>query len=269
MKKKIKSISRLVTAAFIVSITPLMSSCFLKDNGDIGIKYNVQEENNSNLTEKDISKFTSSLKKIDGDAIAHYKMALYFQEQKKHKLAIEELKKAVGRDPSYAKAYNAMGISFDKLRKYDRAIDCYQLALKIDPDLDYAHNNLGYSYLLNDNLDAAIESLQKAIQLDNRNKRYRNNLALVYVMKDSYDLAIDQLKDFEGGPHAGETVARLAQQLGKKDFEKQIVSVLERMALENALVSQTKLASGKSGIVQEKKNIQETASNATCDSPSG
>jgi len=260
MNKKGKTVLWSVSVAIAVLIMPLMSGCFLKDNNDPGFKNYAQGKNISNLTDKDLNKFASSLRKVDGQAVAHYKMALYFQKQRKHKLAIEELKQAVGRDSSYAKAYNAMGVSYDKLRKYGRAIDCYRLALNIDPNLDYAHNNLGYSYLLSDNLDVAIESFQKAIQLNDRNKRYRNNLALVYVMKDRYDLAIDQLKVLEGGPHAGETVAKLAHKLGKKDFEKQIVSVLQRMALERAMGKKAKPVPGKSAVIEKKFKKQETDS---------
>jgi Flp pilus assembly protein TadD len=134
------------------------------------------------------------VKVIDGQAQSHYKMALHFQRRKKHKLAIEELKKAVQLNPSFANAYNAMGISYDNLRRYSQAIGCYQSALKLDPKLDYVYNNLGYSYLLKNELDAAIVAFEKAIELNDNNKRYRNNLGLAYVMKDQYDKAYEQFK---------------------------------------------------------------------------
>ena len=169
-------------------------------------------------------------------------MARYFQKKKKHKIALEALKEVIQSDPSHVKAYNAMGVSYDYLGDFKKAVQSYKLALKINPNLDYVHNNLGYAYLLHEKYDDAIYAFQKAIELNDRNKRYRNNLALLYVMKERYDLAIQQLKDIEGGSHAGETVAKLAQKLGKKDFEKQIISVLERMALEKALVRETKTA---------------------------
>ena len=260
MNRKVKTIFSIVDIAIAVLITLLISGCYLKDNSDVDLKYYNQGKNISSLTEEDLSQFASSMRKIDGEAVAHYKMALYFQKQRKHKLAIEELKQAVQRDSSYAKAYNAMGVSYDKLRNHSRAIDCYRRALIIDPKLDYTHNNLGYSYLLSNNLDAAVESFQKAIQLNGSKKRYRNNLALVYVMKDRYDKAIDQLKVLEGGPHAGETVAKLAHKLGKKNFEKQIVSVLERMRLERTLTKDAKSALNKSAVIHKKIYNEETNS---------
>jgi hypothetical protein len=187
-------------------------------------------------------------------------MALHFQRNRRHKLAIEELKNALQQDPSMAKAHNAMGVSYDKLRENSQAIHCYQLALKMNSNLDYVHNNLGYSYLHIGNLDAAIESFQKAIQLNDENKRYRNNLALAYVMNDRYDLAIDQLKGLEGGPHAGETVAKLAHRLGKKDFEKQIVSALQRIESEKTLLAKAKSVPSKPAVIRKKINEQEAES---------
>ena len=258
MNKKAKTIVWIVGVSLTVLMISLMSGCYAKDNNDPAFQYYDQGKNSSSLTDKDLDKFVSSVKKIDGQAISHYKMALYFQKNNRHKLTIEELKKAVQRDPSMAKAYNAMGVSYDKLRQYDRAIHCYQLALQINPDLDYVYNNLGYSYLLSNNPDAAIESFQKALGLNDKNRRYRHNLTLAYVMTDRYDLAIDQLKDVEGSPHAAETVAKLARRLGKKEFEKQIVSVLHKIALEKALAEKAKPIQGKSADISQKIDEQET-----------
>ena len=260
MKRKAKKIAWIARAAITVLIITLTSSCYLKNNNEPPFQYNDQGKNISSLTDEDLSEFASSVRKVDGQAESHYKMALHFQRNRRHKLAIEELNNALQQDPAMAKAYNAMGVSYDKLRKNSQAIHCYQLALKIDSNLDYVHNNLGYSYLNLGNLDAAIESFQKAIQLNDENKRYRNNLALAYVMDDRYDLAIDQLKGLEGGPHAGETVAKLAQRLGKKDFEKQIVSVLQRMGSEKPLVARAKPVPSKPAVFRKKINEQEAAS---------
>ena len=260
MKRKAKRIAWVARVAITVLMITLTSSCYLKNDNEPTFQYYDQGKNSSSLTDKDLSKFASSVRKVDGQAESHYKMALHFQRNRRHKLAIEELKNALQQDPSMAKAYNAMGVSYDKLRKNSQAIHCYQLALKIDSNLDYVHNNLGYSYLNIGNLDAAIESFQKAIQLNDENKRYRNNLALAYVMNDRYDLAIDQLKGLEGGPHAGETVAKLAHRLGKKDFEKQIVSALQRMGSEKTLVAKAKPVPSKPAVIRKKINEQEAES---------
>jgi hypothetical protein len=76
-------------------------------------------------------------------------------------------------------------------------------------------------------------------------------------MNDRYDLAIDQLKGLEGGPRAGETVAKLAHRLGKKDFEKQIASELQRMGSEKTLVAEAKPVPSKPTVIRKKINEQE------------
>jgi len=216
MKKKPKTkiwISA-VTSALIVMI--LILGCYRKiDQG--GNPYFVDPaEPSMTLSKKDLNKFGSSVNVIDGEAESHYKMALYLQRRKKHKLAIEELKRAIQHSPLFAKAYNAMGVSYDNLGSYSQAIGCYRSALKLDPKSDYVYNNLGYSYLLKNELDAAIEAFQKAVELDENNKRYRNNLGLAYVMKERYDKAYEQFKIIEDDTGAKEKMARLIDQLGKE-----------------------------------------------------
>lgn len=171
------------------------------------------------LSQKDLNQFGSSVKVIDNQAESHYKMALYFQSRKKHKLAIEELEKAVKLNPLFAKAHNAMGISYDNLGRHSQAIGCYQNALKLDSKLNYVYNNLGYSYLLENKLDAAIAAFQKAIELNDKNKRYRNNLGLAYAMNDQYNKAYEQFNNIEDDTKAKEKLARLLDQLGKETPE--------------------------------------------------
>jgi predicted Zn finger-like uncharacterized protein len=213
-KSKTKIWIPAVTSALILVV--LILGCYQKIN-DGGNPYFVsQAEQSITLSQKDLNKFGSSVKVIDGQAESHYKMALHFQRRKKHKLAIEELKKAVKLNPLFAKAHNAMGVSYDNLRRYSQAIRCYQSALKLDPKLDYVHNNLGYSYLLKNELDVAIVAFEKAIELNNSNKRYRNNLGLAYVMKDQYDKAYDQFRIVEGDTGAKEKLTKLLDKLGKE-----------------------------------------------------
>jgi Flp pilus assembly protein TadD len=203
------------TLIFVV----LILGCFRKIIDDGNPYFVGQKEQNNTLSEKDLNRFGSSVKVIDGQAESHYKMALYFQRRKKHKLAIEELKKAVQLNPSFLKAYNAMGVSYDNLRRHSQAIRCYQSALKLDPKLDYVYNNLGYSYLLKNELDEAIVAFEKAIELNANNKRYQNNLGLAYVMKDQYDKAYEQFKIVEDETKAEIKLTRLLDQLGKEKPE--------------------------------------------------
>ena len=216
LKRKFKSktwIPAVISALFLVV---LILGCYQKIKDSSNPYFVSQAEQNITFSQKDLNKFGSSVKVIDGQAESHYKMALHFQRRKKHKLAIEELKKAAQLNPSFAKAYNAMGVSYDNLRRYSQAIRCYQSALKLDPKLDYVYNNLGYSYLLNNELNEAIVAFEKAIELNDNSKRYRNNLGLAYVMKDQYDKAYEQFKIVEDETEAEEKLVKLLDKLGKE-----------------------------------------------------
>lgn len=167
------------------------------------------------ISEEELDKFSSSIRKVDGQAESHYKIALYFQQRNKHQFAIDELNRALQLNPLFAKAYNALGISYDKLYRHNQAVSCYQSAIKIDPKLDYVYNNLGYSYLINNKLNLAIETFQKAIELDGKNNRYRNNLALAYILNDQYDKAYEQFKIIENETKANEKLVSILHKLGK------------------------------------------------------
>jgi len=170
----------------------LLSCSFLFTTGCSGLRdwwgYDASTANN------DLNQFYSSVRPVNGNVESDYRLARYFQKRGKHKFAVDELLKAIGKDPSFIKAYNALGVSYDYLGQFDLAVKSYKFALQLNPDLDYVHNNLGYSYLLNGDLDAAIDAFQKAIALANTNKRYHNNLALAYVRKGQTDMAFEEFK---------------------------------------------------------------------------
>ena len=167
------------------------------------------------LSEEELRKFAGSIRKVDGEAEAHYRLALHFQEKYRHKLAIDELKQVLQRNPAHFKAYNALGVSFDNLGDHDAAIDSYKLALQIDPKLDYVYNNLGYSYLLKGDPQNAAEAFQQAIALNEKEKRYRNNLGLVYVKQDKFELAFEQFRALDTDANAEKSLAKVMKDLGK------------------------------------------------------
>jgi Flp pilus assembly protein TadD len=147
-----------------------------------------------NISNKDVNKFLSSVRKVDGASEAKYRMARHFQKRNRYKVALVELKEIIQIDPTFVKAYNAMGFSYECLGNFKKAIHSYKLALKIDPNLDYVYNNLGFAYLLSDDYDYAIDAFQKAITLNDQSKRFHNNLGLAYAKKGQFDLAIEQFR---------------------------------------------------------------------------
>ena len=173
------------------------------------------EPYSADISDQEVNKFLTSVRKVDGAVEAKYQMARHFQKRNKHKVALIELRDIIQIDPTFVKAYNAMGFSYDCLGDFKKAIGSYKLALKINPNLDYVYNNLGFSYLLSHNYDAAIDAFQKAIALNDRSIRYRNNLGYVYAKKGQYDLAIVQFRKTGDEFSANQRLSKILHREGK------------------------------------------------------
>ena len=146
------------------------------------------------LADKDVSRFTSTVRPPMGSPESHYLLAGYYQERNRYKEAIEEYKKIIIIDPGHVKAYNGIGVSFDKLGYTSRAVEYYEKALSLDPDIDYVLNNLGYAYISLGEYEKAIENLKKAVALNDKNERVHNNLGLAYSGNGQYELALNEFK---------------------------------------------------------------------------
>jgi Tfp pilus assembly protein PilF len=214
MGRKNKINKAMGLTAVLIILSGVIYGCYSRDVTDVKNIYgrNVKPRL---LSEEEIRKFAGTIRKVDGEAEAHYRMALYFQERRRHKLAIDELKQALKRDPASAKAYNAIGVSFDNLGDYDAAIDYYRQALIIDPGLDYVYNNLGYSCLLKNDVQKAAEAFQQAIALNGNEKRYSNNLGLAYARQGKYESALDQFKSQDSDANAETMLAKVMKDIGK------------------------------------------------------
>jgi len=146
--------------------------------------------------EESIETFVGSVKLRNGDPETMYRLAVHYQKTGHHDWAIEEFRKILAIDPSFARAYNGIGVSLDCYKKYELAQKAYLKALEIDSELDYAWNNLGYSTLLQGKPEAAAAYFGKAITLRKGNTRYRNNLALAKEqMKERGVQTVETLAD--------------------------------------------------------------------------
>ena len=152
------------------------------------------EKSQYGLTNEELEGFTRAIKSVNSDAESHYRLACFFQKRKKHRLAIQEFKKSLQKDPAYVKAYNGLGVSYDLLKEFPSAIQSYEAALRLNPNLAYVYNNLGYSYLLQNKLDSAAKAFQQAVALDPENRQYHNNLGLTYGKQGNYELAFNEFK---------------------------------------------------------------------------
>ena len=207
MRKKIKS--AMLTGAIGVFLVCCLAACSPWKKMVSWMPFRDNEKSQYGLTDKKIEEFTRTIKSADSDAESHYRLACFFQERKKHRLAIEEFIKALQNDPEYVKAYNGLGVSYDLLGDFPRAVKAYETALRLNPNLAYVYNNLGYSWLLQKQLDAAVKAFQQAVALDQENRQYHNNLALAYGKQGKYDLAFNEFKLGGNEEQARRHLARL------------------------------------------------------------
>ncbi|UCF85089.1 MAG: tetratricopeptide repeat protein [Desulfobacteraceae bacterium] len=147
----------------------------------------------------------------------YYKKACFFQQRRKHRIAIKAFTRVVMIDPTHVKAYNGLAISYDLLGDFRNARTAYKEALKIDPNADYVLNNLGYSYILQGDFDSAIENFEKALKLHPENVRYHNNLGLAYAKKGLHDMAIAEFRKTGDQATANFNLAKIVKEEG--DFQ--------------------------------------------------
>ena len=142
----------------------------------------------------EVGRFDSKGSPKRGDPNSRYLLACYYQEQGKHRKAIDEFKKILLSDPRNVKVFNGMGVCYDMIGEFPEAIESYKRALELKDNLDYVHNNQGYSYLLQGNPDEAIRCFQRAIALNGQNGQFHNNLGLAYATKGQMNLAMAEFK---------------------------------------------------------------------------
>ena len=215
MGRKIKINRTLGLISVLTIFTGIIYGCYTREVAPEVKNIYGQTVKPRAFSDEELRQFAKTIRKVDGEAEAHYKMALYFQGRHRDKLAIDELKQVLKRDPACAKAYSAIGVSYDNLGDNDAAIEYYKLALQIDPKLDYVYNNLGYSYLLKNDMQDAVESFQQAIALNGKEKRYSNNLGLAYARQGKYELAFEQFKFQDSDANAEKMLAKVMKDLGK------------------------------------------------------
>ncbi len=232
----------------IILFAVVIMGCYHKQNVYDQSTTSKQDENLNKVSPKNIQKFLSTIKKVDGDLEAKYKMALHFQKIKKHKIALEVLYEVIQKQPMYIEAYNAMGVSYDHIGDHSRAINAYKYALELDPNFDYAQNNLGYSYLLNGNFDLAIETFQKAISLNESNKLYHNNLGLAYVENGQFDLALAQFSFDRDEIAANRKLGKLLYRKGKFELSKKYFAKADQLEASSVNIAPVTILSTKESI---------------------
>ncbi|MEJ5358007.1 MAG: tetratricopeptide repeat protein [Desulfobacterales bacterium] len=218
-------------AAAVLLAAGLLSGCHTREEVSGEMRVSPRDARPDPLSEAELRKFAESVRRVDGEAEAHYQLALYFQQHYRHQLAIDELKQSLLRSPGNPKAYNALGVSFDNLGDHEAAIDYYRIALKIDPTLDYVYNNLGYSHLLRGDIRQAIEAFEQAIAKNGGERRYRNNLGLALAKQGRYEEAFEQFAALDSRENAEKRLARVVADLGRPAEAGRVIAALREKPL--------------------------------------
>lgn len=91
-----------------------------------------------------------------------YDMALNFSEQKKYKISIMALLKAIEIDNRFARAHNALGACFSYINDLKNSEKEFKKAIEIDNKFILAWSNLGELYFGQKRYEEAVEALEKA-----------------------------------------------------------------------------------------------------------
>ncbi|MCK4947339.1 MAG: tetratricopeptide repeat protein [Candidatus Aureabacteria bacterium] len=84
-------------------------------------------------------------------AVAHYNLGILYRKKNNNKLAIESYKNAVKTNPGFEKAYTNLGSIYKELGQYDIAAGCFKKAIEINPDNSMSHLGLAHIYDYNKN----------------------------------------------------------------------------------------------------------------------
>lgn len=71
--------------------------------------------------------------------------------------SVQNFKRAIELDPSYASAYNGLGSAYGQAGNIDSAIRCWEKAIELKPDFSFPLYNLGLSYLTKGDKNKAVE----------------------------------------------------------------------------------------------------------------
>lgn len=111
-------------------------------------------------------------------------------------LAIQNLNKALDKNPSYYKAYYNLGCILAKKNSYPLAIDNFKLAIKYNKTNVSSYYNLAYSEIKIKDYKNAKKNLIKALELDPLNKDCLYNLAYCYKQLGKEKQAIKILDSY-------------------------------------------------------------------------
>lgn len=139
--------------------------------------------------------YNQALKATSGHYIIRYCVAEMYAEEGKTHLAMNELKKALKKNPNYAQGYDGMGLIYQRQGKMKEALREFNHALEINPNLELTHNSLGTALALEGRVGEAISHYKRAIELKPYYADTHYSLANAYIRLQKNDEAIAEYRE--------------------------------------------------------------------------
>jgi tetratricopeptide (TPR) repeat protein len=130
------------------------------------------------------------LRREPDHAEALYLLGVIAYQEKRHALAVELLRRAIGLDSGQSRYHNALGAALMGLGRRAEAIASYRQALALQPDLGEAHNNLGNALREEGRLSEAMECYRRALALNPSIVEAHNNLGNLLKLKGELQAAV-------------------------------------------------------------------------------
>ncbi len=172
------------------------------------------------------NKFIHAKKEIDKQILKFPNSPILFNilgailaDQNHYNKAIENYKKSLKINPSYAEAYNNLGVALHKLNKIDEAIYNYEKAIRLKNNFVEALNNLANAYQDLGLKKDALDNFKKVTEIKPDYAEPYNNIGMILSDISKFDEAlINYNKAIELKPNfekAYNNLGNLFHELGK------------------------------------------------------
>lgn len=120
-----------------------------------------------------------------------YIIAKDFMNDKKYRIAIENLQISLKKDPKFVLAYDDIAMCYRQLNDYDNAVKYYKKSLEIFPEGDFALMNIGVVYSLKEDYKTAITYYEKLIEYQPNNAEGYFGAGKSYLQINNDEKALD------------------------------------------------------------------------------
>lgn len=113
-----------------------------------------------------ITYYLKALELQPGNPDIHYRLGVLLHRLKRLDEAIQEFRRVIGLDTTYAPAYNYLGHLYaEKGENLTEAESLIKKALTLDPNNGYFHDSLGWLYFKLGRYEQALAELERAVEL--------------------------------------------------------------------------------------------------------